>query len=100
MSRPTAPTFRETLSAITLVQAMQGDARYQMLPLGIQSLMGMDWTKQKPCVLHYSRGPCNARLDCEWIVKEEKLTISTGYKTVVEEWCQERMAQLSTLRGQ
>ena len=87
------------LSAITLMQFMQGDTRYSALPLGMLSMMGTDFTKQKPCVLIYSQGPCTDRFDCVWTAKETRQTVGLMGDTVQvnrKEYCEDRrMAEMS-----
>ena len=91
--RPVAPSFREVLSAITLMQAVGGQGRYSAVPLGVLSLMGTDFTKEKPCRELYHEGTCDARLDCVWRVLDNEVSTGLmGDKVQVHrvEFCEER----------
>lgn len=92
---PLPPSFRETLSAITLMQTIGGESRYLAVPLGILSLMGTDFTKQKACVEIFYRGPCDDRLDCVWRVVDTEVSIGLMGDKIQRnrrEWCEERVS--------
>ena len=81
------PDFRESLSTIVAMQLLQGESRYMMVPLLVLSLMGTDFTKQRPCTSIDKRNPCEMRRDCCWRTKYTKIEKMLGPVWKKKEWC-------------
>ena len=81
------PDFRESLSTIVAMQLLQGESRYMMVPLLVLSLMGTDFTKQRPCTSIDTRNPCEMRRDCCWRTKYTKIEKMLGPVWKKKEWC-------------
>ena len=83
------PDFRESLSTIVAMQLLQGESRYMMVPLLVLSLMGTDFSKQRPCESIDTRNPCEMRRDCCWQTKYTKIEKMLGPVWKRSEWCEE-----------